>query len=94
MHSDRESIDSFLLWLNSKSSGLHKRKSLNKNQIQELLLGIGLALRDLEFVNFVEDYDETPVPAYLISSTLAAEDLSELEKAMDTIQKVVQHHLK
>jgi hypothetical protein len=92
MHSNRKSIDSFLLWLNSKSSALHKQKSLNKNQIQGLLLGIGLALRDLEFVNFVDDYEETPVPAYLIKSTLAAKDLSELEKAMRTVQEVVQNH--
>lgn len=93
MHGDRESIDSFLFWLNSQVSGLHKQNSLNKNQIQELLLGIGLALRDLEFVNFVEDYEETPIPGYLISSSLAAEDLSELEEAMDKIRKVVQHFL-
>jgi len=94
MHSNRESIDSFLLWLDSKSSSLYKQKSLNKNQIQELLLGIGLALRDLEFVNFVEDYDKTPVPSYLLYSNLAAGDLPELQKAMDTVQKVVQHHLR
>lgn len=94
IHHDRELIDSYLRWLNSKVSGLHKQASPNKNQIQELLLGIGLALRDLDFVNFVEDYEAVFVPPYLISSAMEAKHLPELAKAIDGIQKVVQHYLR
>ena len=94
IHGDRDLVETFLHWLNSKAFGLSKQASFNKNQVQELLLGIGLALRDLEFANFVEDYDETPVPAYIVNSSMLAKDLSELEKAMETVYKVVNYHLK
>lgn len=94
MHGDRDILDTFLEWLNSKASGLQKQKTLNKNQIQELLLGIGLALRDLYFANFIEDYDKSQVPAYFLTSKMVKEDHSELQKAVNTVQKVVQHHLK
>ena len=94
IHDSRELIETFLQWLNSKATGLHKQTPINKNQIQELLLGIGLSLRDLDFANFLDDYDEVLVPPYLISSRLLAEDLQELEKVMNTVQKVVQHHLR
>ena len=47
--------------------GRSPARLVNKNQIQELLLGIGLSLRNLDFANFVDDYDEVLVPPYLMS---------------------------
>jgi hypothetical protein len=94
IHGDRDLVETFLHWLNSKAIGLSKQSSFNKNQVQELLLGIGLTLRDLEFANFLEDYNVIPVPAYLVDSKLLATDLPEVGKAMDAIHKAVQFHLK
>jgi len=93
IHGDRELIDNFLHWLKSKASGLHKQKSFNKNLVQELLLGIVIALRDLELVNFYEDYDEVLLPPYILSSMMLREDHRELWKAVNNVQEAVQSHL-
>jgi hypothetical protein len=62
--------------------------TLNKNQLQELLLGVGLYLRDLELACFT-DHDETPVPEYLVKSCMAADDVDPIIRVMELISDVL-----
>jgi len=79
--------------MTSKVSALYKESSLNKNALQELLLGAGLFLRDLELACF-ENHEETPVPDYISNSHMAAGDLEPITKILESLSKVVHHHLK
>jgi len=89
MHSDRESIEAFLRWLASKASGLSNQIPLNKNQVQELLLGVALFLRDLEFSCFV-NHDEVPVPDYIANSCMQAGDHDSISDVVRTLLGAVQ----
>jgi hypothetical protein len=80
-HNNRRSLDGFLKWLDLKISGLSKQKSLNKNQLQELLLGVGLYLRDLELAHFT-DHGETSVPDYLANSEMTESDADPLNRVL------------
>ena len=60
----------------------------NKNQLQELLLGVALVLRDLEFSCFV-DHNETPVPGYIIESCMEPDDV----EAITALMKILSDHL-
>jgi len=93
MHTDRESINAFLRWLAIKASGLSNQIPLNKNQVQELLLGIALLLRDLEFCCFV-DHDEVHVPDYIANSCMKPDDLGSISKVLDTLLRAIQDQIK
>ena len=92
MHNDKISIDAFLRWLASKASGLSNQIPLNKNQVQELLLGIALFLRDLEFCCFV-DHDEVHVPDYIVNSCMEPDDLGSISNVVDTLLKTIQNQI-
>ena len=68
-------------WLNKNASDLSKQKHLNKNQLQELLLGIGLYLRDHELACFTE-FEETPVPKVLAKRKMVAEDINTMNRVI------------
>ena len=91
-HEDRETIDSFLRWLTLKASGLSNQIPLNKNQLQELLLGVALFLRDLEFACFTNT-EETSIPPYLVNSCMEATDVDSIGRVVDIIFKAVQDQL-
>ena len=85
-------MDAFLRWLASKASSLANQIPLNKNKLQELLLGIALVLRDIELSCFVEA-EETSIPPYLVNSCMVATDLDSIANVVETISKVVQEQL-
>ena len=85
-------MDAFLRWLASKASSLANQIPLNKNQLQELLLGIALVLRDIELSCFVE-VEGTSIPLYLVNSCMVATDLDSIVNVVETISKVVQEQL-
>ena len=93
MHSDRESIDSFLHWLSSKASGLCNQIPLNKNQVQELLLGVALFLRDLEFCCFV-NHNEVHIPDYVANSCMETDDLGSISNIVDILLRTIQNQIK
>jgi hypothetical protein len=90
-HGDRESLDAFLRWLAGKTSGLSNQIPVNKNQLQELLLGIALILRDLEFSCFMDP--DRAIPDYLTNSCMAPTDAESIAKIVDTLFQVVQDQL-
>lgn len=59
--------------MDKETSALSEEKSLNKNQIQELLLGMGLYLRDYEFACFA-DVNEIVLPGFVAASEMKASD--------------------
>ena len=91
-HEDRDTVDTFLRWLASKASNLANEVPLNKNQLQELLLGVGLVLRDIEISCFVEA-EGTSIPAYLVNSCMEATDLDSIGNVVEAISRVVQEQL-
>lgn len=92
MLNDRETINSFLRWIATKASGLLNQIPLNKNQVQELLLGVALFLRDLEFACFV-DHDEVHVPDYIVNSCMQSDDLSPIANVVDTLLRAIQDQI-
>jgi hypothetical protein len=93
MHNSQESLDDFLQWLNSKSSGLSSQIPINKNQLQELLLGAALVLRDLEFCCFT-DHDEIHVPSYIVNGCMRPSDIDSIAEVVEAISKAVKDELK
>jgi hypothetical protein len=77
-------------WLNQKVSGLSKT-SLNKNKLQELLLGVGLFIRDLELTQFREP-DEPPLPEFLINSCMVADDANSIAGVLRSLSDYVMKH--
>ena len=84
MHGSRKSLDEFMRWLHSKIVAMSKQKSLNKNQLQELLLGISICLRDHD-LSSITDHEETPVPDYLVSSKMVRKDATSIKAALDLL---------
>jgi hypothetical protein len=78
--------------MNQKVFALPKQSAANKNTLQELLLGIGLLLRDLELVCFA-DHEETPVPNYLINSCITATDADSVTRAMELVADFLNYDL-
>jgi len=78
--------------LTLKASGLSNQIPLNKNQLQELLLGVALFLRDLEFACFTNT-EETSIPPYLVNSCMEATDVDSIGRVVDIIFKAVQDQL-
>ena len=89
MLNDRETTNSFLRWIATKASGLLNQIPLNKNQVQELLLGVALFLRDLEFACFV-DHDRVHVPDYIVNSCMQSDDLGPIANVVDTLLRATQ----
>jgi len=83
-HNDRDTINTFLRWLDSKASALTNQPYLNKNQLQALLLGLALILRDLELSCFV-DQNETSVPEHLVNSCMKPDDIGSVASILETI---------
>jgi hypothetical protein len=90
-HNDRETLDSFLCWLALKTSGLSNQVHLNKNQLQELLLGVALILRDLELSCFVDH--EVTVPGYITNGCIKPSDIENIGRVVETLLKVIQEQL-
>jgi len=78
--------------LASKVSGLSNQVHTNKIQLQELLLGIGLFLRDLEFSCFM-DPTETTLPDQLADSCMEASDAESIGEIVENFFKVIQNQL-
>ena len=90
IHQNTRSLSAFLEWLSQKASGLSKQQFLNKDQIQELLLGVGLYFRDLGLLCFT-DHEETPVPDYLANSGMGADDANQIDRILQLISAAVQN---
>ena len=61
LHEDVNLFDRFLAWYDKQVSGLPQQVHLHKSQVQELLLGLALAIRDIRLVCFT-DHKKTPLP--------------------------------
>lgn len=82
-------LQNFLKWLQRKASGLLRVKFPHKNHFLDILLGIGLYLRDINLACSA-DHEESPVPDYMEDSFMELKDtgvilgvLKSLSKAMD-----------
>jgi hypothetical protein len=93
IHEDRELLDEFLDWLDLQVSGMATQLHLNKNQLQQLLLGIGLLLRDLEFCCFT-DTGESPIPSFLVESCMEKEDIEAIATTLNKLFNAVYNDLK
>lgn len=93
IHGDRELLDEFLNWLDFQVSGLTTQMHPNKQQLQQLLLGIGLLLRDLEFSCFT-DTCETPIPGFLMESCMDKDDTEAIGTTLNKLFNVVYNYLK
>ncbi|KAF9781504.1 hypothetical protein BJ322DRAFT_1022917 [Thelephora terrestris] len=92
VHRNCISLQKFLQWLNQKTLDLPKQASLSKNRLQDLLLGVGLLLRDLHFACIV-DYDEIEVPGYVTESCMDAGDVGSITRVLENISNVLQDEL-
>jgi hypothetical protein len=86
-------MDAFLHWLALKASSLPNQVHFNKNQLQELLLGVALFLRDLELSCFV-DHKETPIPPFLINSCMEVTDVDPIGEVVETILRAMEEQSK
>ena len=66
--------------------------NLNKNQVQQLLLGIAFVLRDLDLSCFTEP--EEHIPDFLAESCIQKEDALVIESIVERLNQVVFDHLK
>jgi len=89
-HESYCSLDSFLEWLNQKTSSLSRQRSLNKNQLQEVLLRVSLYLRDIELACFT-DHDGTPVPDYLINSKMASSNVYSTNRVLQLLSDTIHY---
>ena len=71
---------------------LSKQKFLNKNQLQELLLGLGLYLRDYEFSCFADP--ELELPGFLVESKMAKEDDTSINRVLQLLSEVLNQETK
>jgi hypothetical protein len=93
IHGDRELLDGFLRWLDLQVSGLITQVHLNKTQVQQLLLGIGFLLRDLEFCCFT-DTNEIVIPGFLVESCMNKEDIEIIAAILNKVFNAVYDELK
>ena len=93
IHEDRDLLDGFFGWLGIQVSGIASQVHFNKNQLQQLLLAVGLLLRDLEFCCFT-DTEETPIPSFLANSCMGNQDALVIEATLDKLFKLVDDHVK
>ena len=90
-HEDRGYLDGFLGWLTQKTSGLSSQ-TVSKNQLQGLLLGTGLLIRDLELACFT-DHGEIPVPDYLVDSCMAPSDTDSITQVLKAISNILHNNM-
>jgi hypothetical protein len=88
---DHATLDSFLGWLNKRVSALSKQKTLNKNQLQGLLLGIGILIRDIEISQLS---DPGTIPNGIVDCCLLPEDVNPLFKVMKAFSAAVNRGLR
>lgn len=89
-HENRRLLDSFLEWSTQKVLGLSKQRSLNKNLLQELLLGVGLYIRDLQLACFT-DHEEISIPDYLANTNMATNDVDPINRILQLITDAINH---
>jgi hypothetical protein len=88
---DRATLDSFVGWLNKRVSALSRQKTLNKNQLQGLLLGIGILIRDIEISQFS---DSGTIPNGIVDCCLLPEDVNPLFNVMKALSAAVTRGLR
>ena len=89
-HHSRELLQEFLKWLQWKASELLKLKFPHKNHFLDLLLGIGLYLRDVYFA-CSPDHEKTPIPDYLEDTLMELEDSGRLLGVLKLLSKAINH---
>ena len=87
MHEDCALLDECLEWLVETASELSE-ETISKNQLQSLLLGVGLFLRDLEYSCF-SDHEEIPIPNPLFNSIMTPKDADTITKLLQSIHDVM-----
>ena len=85
-------MEGFLHWFDWEVSELTRQSRLNKNQLQQLLLGAGLLIRDLEFSCFT-NVDETPMPPFVLHGCMEEKDAEAVERTLDAMLEIVCNHL-
>ena len=91
VHEDRELLKGFLDWLNIQVSLLPSQVHLHKNQLQQLLLGLALTLRDHEIACFSEE--DTPLPKFLAESCMEAADLGDIGDILERMFQIADDHV-
>ena len=86
-------LDGFLNWLSLQVTGVGRQVHLNKNQVQQLLLGTALLLSNMDFACWT-DTSETQIPDFLANSCMKKEDTGAISKIVNKLFKVVSDHLK
>ena len=86
---DHATLDTFLGWLKKKIAVLAKQVSLNKNQLQELLLGIGLLIRDIDLSQYTNDH--RIIPDEVVESCLVEGDVVPLFAIMKSLSSAINH---
>lgn len=89
IHQDRRLFDGFLKWLKVQVAGLPTQALLPKKQLHEVLLGLGLILRDHQFACFT-NYEETSVPQFLVESCMEAADDDMIDSILNKFVKVIE----
>ena len=74
-------------------SGLPVQVHLSKIQLQELLLGFGLTIRDLDFVCFTE-YEEVTLPPFLLGSCMETDDTRMIDATLNNFFHIIEEHVK
>jgi hypothetical protein len=86
---DCATLDTFLGWLKKKIAVLAKQESLNKNQLQELLLGIGLLIRDIDLSLYTDHH--RIIPDEVVESCLVEGDVVPLFAIMKSLSSAINH---
>jgi len=84
---DRKLLDDLFTWLGKQVSGIPEQDSVNKNFLQELLLGIGIIRRDIDFAVWT-DLEETEFPDCIHQSKL---DNFDSNKVSDMLRSLSAH---
>ena len=81
-------FENFLKWLKVQISKLPSQLHLPKKQLQELLLGLGLTLRDHNFACFSEA--DTPLPQFIAESCMEYGDIVQIDAILKKLQMFVE----
>ena len=84
-------MEGFLHWFDLEVSELTRQSCLNKNQLQQLLLGAGLLIRDLQFLCFT-NVDEKPMPHFVLHGCMEEKDAEAVKKILDAMLEIVCNH--
>jgi hypothetical protein len=93
VHAGRKVFVAFLDWLKVQVSGLPVQGHFTKKQLQQLLLGLGLTLRDHELACFTE-HAENPLPPFLLDSCMEAADIEVINTTLDNFFDIIDDHVK